>query len=113
MARGPVASTRSSGEETPIVCIAVSTPASRGNLTSVNWLVVSLIASVALTLLLNVALRAFPGAGRWIGRRMEDLGSSTDERDGERRMRVWFPWKSMLVASLLLTVVLNLLLWFG
>jgi hypothetical protein len=27
------------------------------------------------------------------------------------RVQVWFPWKGMLIASLALTVALNLLLW--
>jgi hypothetical protein len=74
----------------------------------VDWLVTSIVLSVVLTVVLNVALRAFPGAGDRAARRLEQAA----RRDrGDRRAQVWFPWKAMLVASLGLTVVLNLLLW--
>jgi hypothetical protein len=69
-----------------------------------DWLVASIVVSVVLTVVLNVALRAFPGTGEAIGRRLDDALSE------DRRVRVWFPWKGMLVASLVLTVLLNLVL---
>ena len=70
-----------------------------------NWLVTSLVLSVVLTIVLNVALRVFPGAGDRVVSRIEQ----TDATDDAPRVRVFFPWKAMLVASLLLTLVVNVL----
>jgi hypothetical protein len=84
-----------------------------------DWLLYSIVASVVLTVVLNVGLRLFPG----IGRSLEDLfarmtervdtpdrGDTPAEASDERRVRVIVPWKLMLVASLILTLLLNLLL---
>jgi hypothetical protein len=77
----------------------------------VSWLVVSLVLSVALTVALNVALRLFPGAGAGMARALDDLATSRDDgNEDQRRIRVIFPWKAMLLGSLLLTIVLNLVL---
>ncbi len=65
----------------------------------------SIVASVVLTVALNVGLRAFPGAGERIGRWVAQLGQ--DRPDGG----VIVPWKAMIIVSVLLTVGLNLLLW--
>ena len=84
----------------------------RDDVGTVSWLAVSLILSVALTIALNVALRLCPGAGQRLGQSLERLATppaSSDERD-QRRVRVVFPWRFMLVASLVGTLVLNLLL---
>jgi hypothetical protein len=85
-----------------------------GHNRDVSWLAFSIIASVVLTVALNLALRLFPG----MGRRMQDgftrLAERTDETHdyGEPRSRVhvYFPWKAMVIASILLTVGLNVLL---
>jgi hypothetical protein len=85
-----------------------------------DWLLYSIVASVVLTVVLNVGLRLFPG----IGRSLEDLfdriltervdtpdrADTPAEAPDERRVRVIVPWKLMLVASLILTLLLNLLL---
>ena len=77
------------------------------------WLAFSIVASVALTLVLNVALRVFPGARLRLHdalrRAVERADRPTDEPDG-RRVHVVFPWKVMLVGSLVLTLLLNLIL---
>lgn len=87
-------------------------------LSLVNWLVFSVIASVALTVVLNLALRLIPGAGDRATRRMATWAANEpDERydrsPDQRRVRVFFPWKLMLIGSLLLTVVVNALSRFG
>lgn len=78
----------------------------------VNWLLISIVASVVLTVLLNLGLRAFPGAGdraaRGLYERMPDEPAGGWDR--RPQVRVWFPWKAMLIASVLLTLVLNLVL---
>ena len=76
-----------------------------------QWLLGSLIVSVVLTVVLNVGLRAFPNAGNRAARTLEER--AWQERAGRRdegRVRVFFPWKAMLVVSILLTVLLNLIL---
>ena len=78
----------------------------------VNWLAVSLVLSVVLTVALNLALRVFPGAGDRAARKLAELSTPTD-RDADRRdahVRVYVPWKAMLVGSLILTIVLNVVL---
>ena len=79
-----------------------------------QWLVVSIVASVGLTVVLNLALRLFPGAGRRIGesidRALERHAPPPDDPD-RSRVRVIVPWRLMLAGSLLLTLVLNVALW--
>jgi hypothetical protein len=79
----------------------------------VRWLVVSLVLSAVLTVVLNVGLRAFPDAGQRVARGFARL-ASPDIHDGhgqDRRVRVFVPWKAMILASLVLTVLVNLVLW--
>jgi Protein of unknown function (DUF2905) len=80
---------------------------------TVRWLVVSVALSVVLTVLVNIWLRAFPDAGRSVARTIAERTSSNvgDVRAHDRRVRVFVPWKAMIVGSLLLTVVVNLVLW--
>lgn len=73
-----------------------------------RWIVVSVVLSIVLTVLLNAALRTFPGAERRLARLLTE-SESTDPED--RRVRVIAPWKAMIVLSIVLTVVLNVLLW--
>ena len=78
-----------------------------------SWLAVSLVLSVVLTVVLNVALRVFPGLGERIGRGLAALVAPRpgDPQDGAPRVRVYFPWKAMLVVSIGLTILLNLGRW--
>lgn len=69
----------------------------------------SIVLSLVLTVVLNVAIRLFPGTTERATRGLEDMSRP---RDGEaRRVRVFAPWKFMILASILLTLLLNLLLW--
>jgi hypothetical protein len=70
----------------------------------VQWLAISIVLSIVLTVVLNVALRVFPGAGDQLGRKLTELAAERPEGG------VYVPWKAMIVASLVLTVGLNLLL---
>lgn len=80
---------------------------------TVQWLVVSVALSVALTVLVNVWLRVFPGAGRRVARSLSQLRppSPDDARAYDRRVRVFVPWRAMIVGSIILTVVVNLVRW--
>ena len=91
-----------------------------------NWLLVSLVLSVGLTVLLNVVPRLFPNASRKTEAKLEQRlrqatdqhsGSPTDRNSGMTRptsgVKVFFPWKAMLIGSVLLTVLLNAGRFFG
>ena len=73
-----------------------------------QWLVASLVLSVVLTVLVNLALWLLPALRERTDRAVEGL---TNSASGDRRTRVIVPWKPMLVASLMLTVLVNLVLW--
>jgi hypothetical protein len=79
-----------------------------------HWLLVSLVASVVLTIVLNVALRVFRGSGDCAPRRFESWAGAGEQRrpDGgrDRRVAVFFPWKTALIASLVLTILLNVVI---
>jgi hypothetical protein len=75
-----------------------------------DFIVQSLIASIILTILVNVIPRLFPGATKKAERTLhEKMEEAFAEReDGTRpRMKVFFPWKTMLVISVILTVLVN------
>ena len=78
-----------------------------------RWILVSVGLSLVLTVLLNVALKAFPNAGPRLVRRLDDLPPPTvdDAHRHQRRVRVYVPWKAMIIGSVVLTVVVNLALW--
>jgi hypothetical protein len=77
-----------------------------------SWLPVSIVLSVVVTVVLNAALRIVPGAGQRIEdsvrRATERSEPPADEPEGSR-VHVVFPWKLMLIGSLVLTVALNVL----
>ena len=78
-----------------------------------NWLVLSIVASVVLTVVLNLAIRLFPGTAERGARRVDEWAErqAADRPAGAGRTQVIVPWKAMLIGSLVLTVALNLLLW--
>ena len=87
-----------------------------------DFLIASIVLSVVLTIVVNVLLRLFPGGSRRLGdsvqRLAERQSGSWDtqtydaqlDRPRHSRVQVIFPWKAMLVGSIVLTVVLNLAL---
>jgi len=71
-----------------------------------EWLLYSLIASVVLTFVLNLGLRLFPGLGRSAEDRF--LDRMEDQLPGRKsRVKVVFPWKAMLLISVVATIALN------
>ncbi len=78
-----------------------------------DWLVISVVLSVVVTVLLNVGLRMFPSANDRAARSLAQRMTPTpdDRWTGDRRVKVFFPWRAMLIGSLVLTVLLNLVLW--
>ena len=80
---------------------------------TVRWLVISVGLSVILTVLLNVGLRAFPDAGHRVARSLTTFTtpSADDARTNDPRVRVFIPWRAILLGSLILTIVVNVVLW--
>jgi glycerol uptake facilitator-like aquaporin len=78
-----------------------------------TWLGISIVLSLLLTIVLNVGLRMFPDAGRRAARGLAppSLPGADEGRERNHRVRVWVPWKAMIVGSVILTIVVNLLLW--
>jgi len=78
-----------------------------------TWLGISIVLSLLLTIVLNVGLRLFPDAGRRLARGMTQpsLPSAGESRPSNQRVRLWAPWKAMILGSVILTLVLNLVLW--
>ena len=77
-----------------------------------DFLVTSLIASVVLTVLINVLPMLFPKSSEKVERKVQEKLNESIARQQEGnqpRVRVFFPWKAMLIASLVLTVVVNVI----
>ncbi len=81
-----------------------------------DFLITSLIASVVLTILINVLPMLFPKSSEKVERKVQEKINESIARQQEGnqpRVRVFFPWKAMLIASLVLTVVVNLIGFFA
>ena len=77
-----------------------------------SFLLISLIGSIVLTLALNFLPALFPNAAAKAERKIVEKMQEThaDRVDPNTpKLRVFFPWKAMLVASLFLTVLVNLI----
>jgi hypothetical protein len=79
----------------------------------VQWLFISVVLSVVLTVLLNVALRMFPDASDRAARRLAEFATPNldDASENDRRVRVFVPWKAMIIGSVILTIVINVVIW--
>lgn len=75
-----------------------------------DWLLFSIIASVVLTVALNLILRLFPSTARRTEDRLFQEMRKAEKAPGPG-FRIYFPWKFMLIASVGLTVLLNLVAW--
>ena len=76
-----------------------------------NFLLISLIGSIALTLALNFLPAIFPNAAAKAERKIVEKMQQThsDRLDPDTpKVRVFFPWKIMLIGSVVLTVLVNL-----
>jgi hypothetical protein len=79
-----------------------------------GYLVLSIVLSIVLTVVVNLVLWILPGAGERVGealRRTAERAKPPPDESSRSAVRVVVPWRLMLIASLLVTLVLNLLLW--
>lgn len=71
----------------------------------------SIVGSIVLTAVLNVVPRLFPGAARKAEQQLHDyLLDAEDAKSPDtpaRKVRVFFPWKAMLIVSVVLTLLVN------
>ena len=77
-----------------------------------DFILYSIIGSIVLTVLLNVLPLIFPNAAAKAQRKLEENAKRAIEQhedDGRPRVKVFFPWKAMLIASIVLTVLVNLI----
>jgi hypothetical protein len=75
-----------------------------------NFLLYSIVGSVVLTVLLNVLPLIFPGAADKAKRKLHESVSAqieAAERGEKPRVRVFFPWKAMVIGSIVLTILVN------
>ena len=75
-----------------------------------DFLIQSLIASVVLTVILNLLPRVFPKATQRAERKIHETMKEAfkESEDGSRpKAKMFFPWKTMLLVSLVLTILLN------
>jgi hypothetical protein len=76
-----------------------------------NFLITSIVGSILLTLLLNLLPLLFPNQAAGLQRKMEEHARRSIEQHEDQnqpRVKVFFPWKAMIVISVLLTVLVNL-----
>ena len=77
-----------------------------------NFLVTSLIGSLVLTLLLNFLPLLFPNQAAGLQRKMEEHARRSIEQHEDQNqpnVKIFFPWKAMIVVSIVLTVLVNLI----
>ena len=81
-----------------------------------NFIVYSLVGSVILTVLLNLLPLLFPNAAAKLQKKIEENARRAIEQhedDNQPRVKVFFPWKAMLIGSIVLTVLMNLISYFS
>ena len=77
-----------------------------------DFILYSIIGSVLLTVALNVLPLLFPNTADKLQRKMEENARRPIEQhqnDDLPKVKVFFPWKTMLIASVVLTVIVNLI----
>lgn len=76
-----------------------------------DFILYSVFASIVLTVLLNVLLLLFPNAAARLQKKIREnarraIGQHKDNQ--QPRIKVFFPWKAMLIGSIILTILVNL-----
>ncbi len=77
-----------------------------------NFIIYSIVGSIVLTAILNILPLLFPNAATKMQKKIEENAKRAIEQheDSNRpRVKVFFPWKAMLIGSIVLTVLVNLI----
>jgi hypothetical protein len=77
-----------------------------------NFFIYSIVASIVLTVLLNVLPLIFPDSAAKLQKKIEENARHAIEQheDATRpRVKVFFPWKVMLIGSIVLTLLVNII----
>ncbi len=77
-----------------------------------NFITYSIVGSIILTVLLNVLPFLFPNAAAKLQKGIEENARQAIEQhedDNQPRVKVFFPWKAMLIGSIVLTVLVNVI----
>ena len=77
-----------------------------------NFIVYSIVTSLVLTAVLNILPLLFPNAAAKVQKKIEENARHAIEQheDATRpRVKVFFPWKAMLIGSIVLTVLVNVI----
>jgi hypothetical protein len=77
-----------------------------------SFIIYSIVAFVVLTVVLNVLPLVFPNAAAKVQKKIEENARRAIEqhKDTSRsRVKVFFPWKVMLIGSIVLTLVVNII----
>lgn len=76
----------------------------------------SVIGSVVLTLAVNLLPLLFPDAAAKLQKKIEENARRAIEQhedDNQPRVKIFFPWKAMLIISIVLTALANLISYFS
>ena len=77
-----------------------------------NFIIYSIVASIVLTVVLNVLPLIFPNSAAKLQKKIEENARHAIEQfeDATRpRVKVFFPWKAMLIGSIVFTVLVNII----
>ena len=77
-----------------------------------NFIIYSIVASIVLTVVVNVIPLVFPNFAAKVQKKLEENARHAIEQheDATRpRVKVFFPWKAMLIGSIVLTVLINII----
>ena len=78
-----------------------------------NFLITSIVGSIVLTLLLNLLL---PNQATSLQRKIEEHARRSIEQHEDQNqpnVKIFFPWKAMIVVSIILTVLVNVISFFS
>ncbi|MEE9309508.1 MAG: hypothetical protein V3U64_00660 [Cocleimonas sp.] len=81
-----------------------------------DFITYSIIGSVILTIVLNVLPLLFPNTADKMQKKIEENARRAIEQhedNNQPRVKVFFPWKAMLIGSVVLTVLVNLVSYFS
>ena len=77
-----------------------------------NFIIYSIVASILLTAVLNILPLLFPNVAAKVQKKIEENARKAIEQhedDARPRVTVFFPWKAMLIGSIVLTVLVNII----